>query len=245
MIPFTIFKSLDVVEEILKYTDDFLDKNSPFEFLNALIVGEFDSKFFSPDNLLVDTRGLQYPKFTNPKSELDCAIKLHESLKLNPLSANDPRVWTYACLRVYPKYIIGRNSLDDSLNKEMFYRYFFFKGSSATTNARNTISKLWWSVNQTIDEELEDKYKYTKLLYRGKYSQVFQDVTQRPLIFSNRIILKAYLEFMENKQGNTSKIIAPLVLNHVKSYNLYHMGVDDVIMLLENIFEDIKFKGLV
>ena len=50
---------------------------------------------------------------------------------------------------------------------------------------------------------------------------------------------------MENKQGDTSKIIAPIVLNHIKSYNLFHMDVDQVVALLENIFEDVKFKGMV
>ena len=45
MSPFTIFKSLDVVEDILKKTDDFIIKNSPFDFINSLINGEFDNEF--------------------------------------------------------------------------------------------------------------------------------------------------------------------------------------------------------
>ena len=147
MSPFTIFKSLDVVEDILKKTDDFIIKNSPFDFINSLINGEFDNEFFNQNNILIDPSGRKYPKFTNPKSEFDCAIKLFESLKLDPLGANDPRLWTYACLKIYPQYIISRNNLDHTLNRERLYRYFFYKGSSATTNVRNTIVEAFLQVS--------------------------------------------------------------------------------------------------
>ena len=243
MTPLKIFKTEEVVDNIITEVDNFLKDNSPYKFVSALVNGEFDDKFFSPDNILQDPKKRSFPKFTKPSNELNCAIELFQSLKLNELNANDTRLWTYACLRVYPQYIINRNKIDETLNRELLFRYFFFKGGSATTNALNSISKLWWSVNQTYDEDLKDPYHYTKILHKG--SQLFQDTTQRQLIFSNKVILNGYLDFMENKKSDLSKSIVPYFYNHIKSFNLYHYDKDQIVDLLENFLEDIIKKGLI
>lgn len=245
MEPLKIFKSEETVDNILFEVDRYLDNYTPFQFVSGLINGEFDELFFKDDNLISDPKKRMFPRFKNPQNELTCAIELFDTLKLNRLNANDTRLWTYACLKVYPHYIINRNKIDETLNRDSLYRYFFFKGGSATTNVLNTISKLWWSVNQTFDDKLNDPYYFTKILYKGKYSQLFQDITQRPLIFSNKKVVKAYLLFMENKVGDTSKLIAPYLLNHIKSFNLFHLEIDKIVELMENFLEDMKLKGYV
>lgn len=243
MNPLKIFKTEEIVDNVIIEVDSYLKSNTPYKFVVGLVKGEFDDKFFSEDNILNDPKKRSFPKFSKPHNELSCAIELFETLKLTELNANDTRLWTYACLKVYPQYIINRNKIDQTLNRDLLYRYFFFKGGSATTNVLNTISKLWWSVNQTFDEDLKDPYKYTKILHKG--SQLFQDTTQRQLIFSNKVILKGYLEFMETKKSDLSKYIAPYFYNHIKSYNLYHYSKEQVVELLENFLDDIRKKGLI
>jgi len=243
MNPLKIFKTEEIVDKVIIEVDSYLKSKTPYKFVEGLLKGEFDDKFFSEDNILQDPKKRSFPKFSKPQNELSCAIELFETLKLTELNANDTRLWTYACLKVYPQYIINRNKIDQTLNRDLLYRYFFFKGGSATTNVLNTISKLWWSVNQTFDEDLKDPYQYTKILHKG--SQLFQDTTQRPLIFSNKVILKGYLEFMDTKKSDLSKYIAPYFLNHIKSFNLYHYSKEQVVDLLENFLDDIRKKGLI
>lgn len=243
-----IYKSLEEVDKIINFTNEFLNKgNSPYDFVQNLLNGKFDKRFFAEEILISDPQKRKYPVFKNVTSERDCAIQLFEDLGLSREKANDSRLWTYACLRVYPKYIVNRNSIGATLKKENLFKYFFFKGGSATTNVLNTISKLWWSVNQTIDSEKSDVYYYTRMLFSGSYSQVFMDVTQRRWIFSNKKVVKAYVQFFENKNKKTelSQCISPILLNHLKSFNVYYATVDELIDLLDDILEDLTKKGLV
>ena len=241
-----IFKTEELIDEILIDIDKFLNEgNSPYEFVNELINGGFDHKYFKDSQLLVDPKKRLFPSFEKSNDELDCAIRLFESLNLTEEKANDTRLWTYACLKIYPKYIVNRNNIDSTLNKDLLFRYFFYKGGSATTNVLNTISKLWWSVNQTYDKNQVDPYKYTRLLYKGKYKQLFQDITQRPLIFSNKKVVQAYVLFMENKTNNVSRFIAPLLLSHLKSFNLFYNSIEEILELLENFLDDLRKKGMI
>ncbi len=240
------FKTERIVDEILIELEEFIqDGNSPYEFVEKLINGGFDDKFFNESQLVVDSEKRLFPSFEKSNVELDCGIRLFKSLKLSEQNANDTRLWTYACLKIYPKYIVNRNKIDITLKKDNLLRYFFHKGGSATANARNTISKLWWSVNQTFDENEVNPYKYTKILYRDKSTQLFQDITQRPLIFSNKKVVQAYLLFMENKTTKLSKLVAPLLLSHLKSFNLFYNSKEEIVELLENFLDDLRKKGMV
>ena len=50
---------------------------------------------------------------------------------------------------------------------------------------------------------------------------------------------------MENKTNNISKYIAPLLLSHLKSFNLFYNSTGEISELLENFLDDLRKKGLV
>ena len=95
-------------------------------------------------------------------------------------------------------------------------------------------------MNQTYDEDLTDPYHYTKILHKG--SQLSK-ILHRDSLFLTKLFY-GYLEFMENKKIDLSKY-SNLILNHIKSFNLYHYSKDQVVELLENFLEDIRKKGYI
>ena len=66
-------------------------------------------------------------------------------------------------------------------------RYYFFINPSATRNALNSISRLWWGIHQTVNYDLADRYQYSRILFEN--SETFQSITQRNDLFNNKKVL--------------------------------------------------------
>ncbi len=241
-----IYKSSQDLDDIILFVEEQLKSASPYDFTVKLIEGKYDETLLNEKVLLIDPLKRSFPEFKKPHDELSCAIELYKSLDITEEKANDPRLWTFACLGHFRKYIYNKTNCDTTLTQKTFFSYFFFKGSAATTNSRNTISKLWWGVNQTIDKSLKDEFFYTKILFSS--AQIFQDLTQRPYIFSNKKILVAFLEFIETKpkkaRDKTMKLVTPVFYNHIKTFNTYLSSKEEIISLLNNFNEDFINKGL-
>ncbi len=236
----------EALSEIFQFIEKYLKNHKPYEFLQKLNKGEFDTDFFDEKKLIVN-KDIFFPEFKSA-DRFECAKSLYEStLGLTEIDATDARLWNYACLKVYRDFIFNDRKVNQDISKDLFYRYYIYSyTSSATTTALNTISRLWWGIHRSIDK-LDEKspYKYSKILFSN--SQIFQDITQRPLIFSNSMLTKAMLNFIKNKNKKTDiiKLISIYVLNHIKSFDISYYTEEDFNSLIEDFFKDIIKKGLI
>lgn len=234
------------LSEIFEFIDKSLNEQKPYEFIQKLNRGEFDEKLFKEKNLITHNN-LFFPKFRSI-DRFECARNLYESTSdLSEIEATDPRLWNFACLSVYRDYIFADRKVNQDISKDLFYRYYTYSFSSSATNtALNSISRLWWGIHRSIDKSDEkNPYKYSKILFSN--SQIFQDITQRGLIFSNSRLTKAMLSFIENKNKKTdiTKLISVYILNHIKSFDISFYTQKDFEDLIEDFFDDIITKGLI
>lgn len=99
------------------------------------------------------------------------AIAIYEAYEnLEPIQASDERLWTYlAHVDLYP-YMIERWPevyKGDSINPSKYILDHWFLISSAQSNLlRHALSGLWWSVHLSVDDERENKYELTEILFR-------------------------------------------------------------------------------
>ena len=140
------------------------------------ILGHYNSKEFVYNKNEV----LLVQNVANPKNLLnsldikdDCktAIAIYEAYNiLEPIQASDERLWTYlAHVDLYP-YMIERwpevyNGT--AANPTKYILDHWFLSSSAQSNLlRHALGGLWWSVHLSVDEERENKYELTEILFR-------------------------------------------------------------------------------
>jgi len=106
------------------------------------------------------------------KNDCNTAIKIYEAYKtLEPIQASDERLWTYlAHVNLYP-YMIERWSdvyMGTSTNPSKYISDHWFLSSSAQSSLlRHAIAGLWWSVYLSVDEQRENKYELTEILFRS------------------------------------------------------------------------------
>ena len=245
-----VFKDSNVVDDIISFTKNYIDNSSPFDFVMSLKNGDFDEQFFKSENLISDPKNRIYPelkiKSNLLETRLDLGIKIYENLLgISELDANNPRFWTYACLYVYRDFIFDDRKVNSSLSLDLLKRYYFFINPSATRNALNSITRLWWGVHQTVDYDLADSYQYSRILFAN--SETFQSITQRNDLFNNKKVLIPTLEFIKNKSNPTAlvKLISPYLRNHVKSFNINIYSKDEIKDLLEDFLYNAKSRGLI
>ena len=114
---------------------------------------------------------LQSPS-QNSRSNFDYenSVSLHKNLMgIDVNIASDKRLWCglthdlffeYSCER----WIKGQSSYTERSIKERFH----FEGKTAKTRLRNSISRLWWGAELTIDRSREghDRYRLTEPYWR-------------------------------------------------------------------------------
>lgn len=106
-------------------------------------------------------------KNLDEKNDFYSAIQIYEAFRdLEPIQAADERLWTYLThVDLYP-YVIKRwnnvyNNKSDNPSGYILEHWFFDKGI-----LRNAISGFWWLVYLSVDENRNDKYELTKILFR-------------------------------------------------------------------------------
>ena len=100
-----IYKTSQDLDDIILFVEEQLKSTSPHDFTVKLIEGKYDGTLFNEKALLIDPLKRSFPEFKKPHDELSCAIELYKSLDITEEKANDPRLWTFACLGHFRKYI--------------------------------------------------------------------------------------------------------------------------------------------
>lgn len=230
-------------------------KGKQYEFLKSLINGDYDDDFFCDKNLVVDPKGRVLPeldlsglkgKKSWEKGMLgQLAISLYEPLKdLGEINACDDLLWNYLNLCVYRDFIFDRRDIENDKEYNQLDNHWIYKNQSAAQNARTDVCSLWWGVHQTINEDVSDKYKYTKLLFSK--SDIFLQITDRRQIFSDSITTKGVLDFIEgfDVEKRTSRLREIVVYfhNHIKLFDTQFLETKDISSLCENFYLDYKNK---
>ena len=110
--------------------------------------------------------GLLQKLIPSSEGDFESAIALYEAYpNLIPLQASDRSFWTYLAHADLFSYVKNRfpniKDKEGYDNQYIWNHWFTFKDWVS----RHPLASLWWIVYLTIDEESEDKYKYTKIFF--------------------------------------------------------------------------------
>lgn len=104
----------------------------------------------------------------NETSDFLSAIELYRAYKmLSPVQATDTYFWeSLAHLNLF-KYVKKRWPLsEDTLNPSYIKQHWFVSSSSQVS--RHTLASLWWSVYLTIDEDADNPFELTEVIFRNQ-----------------------------------------------------------------------------
>ena len=186
------------------------------------------------------------------KDDLENAIMLYESMKLNKVQASDPRLFAYLCHGPFYKFVRNRYSPEKSFRVYDLDNYYneneevqttmrnyidnrFFVGKNRDLR-RNGIGALWWACELThspwekfdnIVKKNKDKYHYTKIILDKPdiYQTIFERVYGRetPLIFH-------LLDFIvDNNLGRKEYQKLTMRLNSQLAFNIFSTQSEDAI----------------
>lgn len=189
----------DIEENLEKYQSDshwvdqfFIEKETPKYF--------FDTGIEVPDYELI---------IGGPETDFQNAKILFEAFKgkLNPIQASDLRLWSYLAHVQHWDYMRKRWKIDvpdedeepdddkklprEKAIERIKKRYFFCNGLSKDY-VRHGIARLYWSVYLTYDENNENPYEYTELLFNKQ--DVLVNIGERSYGRNKTIALAALKE---------------------------------------------------
>lgn len=202
--------------------------------------GKFKNEIIDPQ--LADI--IAFSKKLEPiaKNDILLAKKLFEYSYFQNLTnkeANDERVWvtmTHEYFREYSyaRWIKGKELTPSVLNQRLF------KAGKMMYN-RNAVARLWWITSQTMDETLDNPYKYTEMLFSNtQFDQSIMEstVSKNKVILCNllKAICKVSAEVKEIS-GADIKLIMPQVNKVGGTYILDTLDADYFEELIIDVLE--------
>ena len=136
------------------------------------------------------------------KNDFENAKALYESLKnLTPFQATNIYLWTYLTHVTYYEYMtkrwkINSNEQDKQSITRIKERYFCRKSRRGLL--RNGISRLWWATYLSYDEDENDHYMYTKILFTEE--ELFTGLLERDFSMNKNIVkgvLKCFKDYID------------------------------------------------
>lgn len=167
---------------------------------NSISPGEYLGDSFNFD----DSQVKRLVKVIHPESladymtehadkDFECAVALYEAYSsISPVFAQEERLWTYLShVDLFP-YLKKRWPIPEDEAKQIPHIAAHWFRSTAII--RTSLMGLWWAVYSTIDEEREDKYEFTRVLFSNySFRTTFFGSTQ---LFWYREATKGILHFL-------------------------------------------------
>ena len=105
------------------------------------------------------------------ENDLESAIALFEAFSdFTPIQASDERFWTYLSHVDLFSYMIKRwdKHIKGKIENEVKYilDHWFLQSTSQQNLMRHSLAGLWWAVYLSVDNEKENKYELTEVLFR-------------------------------------------------------------------------------
>lgn len=170
--------------EIERYTK----KQFDYDKSEVLIIPTIEK----PEGLLE-----QMLPYANEKSDFEAARILYESYHtISRLQASDKAFWTYLCHVDLFEYIQKRfpKVLEPDFNNSTYIDRHWFYGLGH--EIYHPLQGLWWDVNQTITNNPEDPYRYTRFLFKDYNLRT--SFLGRYVSFRNKEQVFGILEFLMN-----------------------------------------------
>ena len=187
----------EIREQIRK--DDF-NANVESFFENIELEDAYDFPVVS-DNFI----NLFYNQFNNyPTDDFNLARILYEHLPLSSHQASNNLFWVYLNLQPFSDYIKKRwesRLINDSGETDVteFEKHFLALEPSQNSLIQSPLAGLWWAIHLTFNEELDDKYFYSKILLSDRNLRVKNIGTHQ--IVRDRKTLYSILEFYEKNKN--------------------------------------------
>lgn len=159
-----------------------------------------------PNSCIYRLQGVEhnYVELNADKSDLDNAVIFYEANKgIPPFIAAEEAFWAYLTHVEYFDFVKKRWKINHDTTKETILKRFFYSGS----NMDNTLARLWWAAHLTVDESLEDKYQYTRVLLQEGNSDLLQNLSKSKLFRHKEAVIGILKFFSEYKdRSDFSKI---------------------------------------
>lgn len=243
------FKDHKPIEGLLSEFDKCRANEQYKSFFTKLNQGEYDD-YFSPTNLIYEPSSKEIISCDDlaVKNNLaEASIAFYKSIgSIDKEEAIDKRLWTYLSLGPFRGYTIHQSKIFTSDSKNMsskqIIKRFFYEGNGMLVSELNYISRLWWYCENTICDNDNDKFKYTRIMLND--TQVTFDLMERYEVASNKELVHAYLDFLNDKLekdgtpiAKVSKGIAPILLNHIKSFDIQFFSKEEIKGLLNEFYD--------
>ncbi len=167
-----------------KYPEDYLEKM------------DFSTKYGIDEDIILS------PK---PEHDVESSIAIFTELKdLDRVQANDRRLWVSLTHGRFYHYTKERWAYNKDYSRNALIRRFHFEGSSLEARMRNSISRLWWAAKITYDENLNDAFELTKLLWSKQ--DLIQNVVERSYGTYENVVRGILEIYKENSQLSESEL---------------------------------------
>lgn len=153
-------------------------KPSYLDELKRSITDSIELERYLEDSFPIPEEALQVlPQFKEPEGlaermdpadEFSSAIELFRAYKnLSPIQATDVHFWESLAHTNLFSYVKQRWPISqDNLSSNYLLQHWFVSSSAAVS--RHSIASLWWPVYLTQDDELDNPYELTEVLFRNQ-----------------------------------------------------------------------------
>jgi len=181
---------------------------------------------------------------TESLSSYEAAILLYEALPdLTPLLASYAPFWLYFAhvelvqymRRRWPNVYINRNGEpNDQLSQIGYIEDYWFPETGS--KSKTWLPNLWWAVYLTVDNNREDKYALTKIIFKQ------EDLRTRTLgtylLFRHKPATVAVLNYIETHLGSTFDHAFQNKCRYMTKYLNYLGGCRLISYMDENFFTE-------
>lgn len=132
----------------------------------------FEDDFPIPEDMVQVIPQIKLPEGLcekmDPKNELSSAIELYRAYKnISPIQATDTYFWESLAHTNLFRYVKQRWPISpDSITPDYIIQHWFV--SSSANVSRHSLASLWWPVYLTIDEDLDNPFELTEVLFRNQ-----------------------------------------------------------------------------
>lgn|SRR5574344_1098432 len=154
------------------YTNDYISKLDE-EIADLSFLNHFEDGIFKDENALTyeyeleDCDDEHISLIAQKGFDFDNAIELYQTYKLSRVEASNRGLWTYLSLNKFAKYNKSLFNINKDVKDIQGYIYdHYVLGKSPSSMLRHTLCGMWWAVKLSVDENREDKYELTEILFK-------------------------------------------------------------------------------
>lgn len=181
-----------------------------------------EEKFPIEEEQVVLLPGIEHPNklidkmMPNTSNDFQSAIALYEAYPLTPIQASDDNLWIYLAHTELFAYVQKR--FPKVLETDFFgANYIIDHWFSRNKYEGNILKRHWWSVHLSIDDDLDDKYKYTKIIFSDYAARTYHFTSSK--IARHKEAAIGILKFFYDNKDVAEKCFRGRLLYVTKYFN--------------------------